>query len=405
MANQPADTTVVVVLTSTSIVTPSYPADGSPTASVTEAPGNNNISDQGTVTTVLITSEQTVIVTPTPTTSPPFTSSSSAQESATTSSGPGSLSGQSSKLRHSTDLSTGAKIAIGVAIPCGVLLLLALAGFFFWRRRKHAKTIREKRLAEIHDYSYNPNIDENDGAGNASIAGGGLGNDRQTGSNERPDSMATLHGAAAIGNTKSSSDDNPTMGNYRGWGPAPESSAPATVAPVPTTMATTPTMNASAGTSTAPSMAPLYSSATNPTNYPYDTSSRSPENSNPLSPTRSSPYTYYDQNNASTGPQAQQPQPQHQQPPTAVTSDQIINPALGYNDMPSSLDPAGSPPHQSQQAPPNSNLNISSNANAAPQRVYEPQQSNSVPYQVHQPQYSSLFSPTPEESRRVASNF
>jgi len=56
-------------------------------------------------------------------------------------------------------LTTGAKIAIGVAVPIGAIAILALVALFFWKKRRARREAEEERRKEVEDYSYNPNAD------------------------------------------------------------------------------------------------------------------------------------------------------------------------------------------------------------------------------------------------------
>ncbi|KAF4123749.1 hypothetical protein GMORB2_6450 [Geosmithia morbida] len=55
-------------------------------------------------------------------------------------------------------LTSGSKIAIGVAVPIGALVILAIVGLFWWKKRKaRLAAEEEERRKEVEDYSYNPN--------------------------------------------------------------------------------------------------------------------------------------------------------------------------------------------------------------------------------------------------------
>ncbi|KAI4156725.1 MAG: hypothetical protein LQ340_000039 [Diploschistes diacapsis] len=69
-------------------------------------------------------------------TPPMITTSKSAQPASATGGGYGSNSTAVTDQSGDSGLSTGAKIGIGVGVPLGVLLLAAIAAFFFLRRRK-----------------------------------------------------------------------------------------------------------------------------------------------------------------------------------------------------------------------------------------------------------------------------
>lgn len=100
-------------------------------------------------------------------------------------------------------MSTGAIIGIAVAVPVGVLAILAILGYYLWKHHKTSKASKSQRLAEVNDYSFNPNNTSSLDIGTASGGGSGA-------------AGAMLVGAAAGGAGKGQS-------NYRGWGPAPTS--------------------------------------------------------------------------------------------------------------------------------------------------------------------------------------
>ena len=56
-------------------------------------------------------------------------------------------------------MSSGAKIAIGVAVPIGAIAILAVVALFFWKKRRAKREAEEERRKEVEDYSYNPNAD------------------------------------------------------------------------------------------------------------------------------------------------------------------------------------------------------------------------------------------------------
>lgn len=425
MESPAADTTVIIVLTSTSIVTPNAPSPATPanTPATTPPPGESSI-DGATYTTILITSESTVEVTPTaPTPTSANPSDAAATSGASTSGGPGSLSGQPNKLQHTNELSTSAKIAMGVAIPCGVLLLLALFGCFFWKRRKRSQALREKRLTEIHEYSYNPNMHSSNGGGSGAGMGGGAGINGK----ERPDSMATLNGIGG----KSLADEQPntaSAGNYRGWGPTPED-----VAPVVVGRNNSGNGNNNSGTGnsaglipTTPQPAQTYMpnnnrQTQNPIESPQQTlgGPNSPAASSQYyqSPQHQQQHQFQNQYQSPQYNQYQSPTPNQNQfydpasppPATAITSDQVIqsqpSPSLNSNSPPPNMNMGSNPPPTNNNAPQriydqsNGDVNGTTHASGNASNNLYPPVAN------HQQQYSSLYSPTPEESRRVASNF
>lgn len=283
------DTTVVVVLTSTSTIIPTIiPIEPTGTNTRTSASITSTPSPSVSVYTTLLTtrdhtvSDSALENTPTSTDENPSSTDPSGSEvsdindsSSSTSAAHTSSIGSTNGNNDSGGLSTGVKIALGVAIPVGVLAILTLIGVIFWKRHQKAKAIRSKRLEEVRDYSYNPNIregsedGEDDGMGGMTAAAG-IGGGQRTGNNankERPDSLATLHGGPNAG-AKSSSDD-PASGNYRGWGPTPPTPQP-TSSSMP--MAMTMTMAPQAPAMTTPTTTGTGGSPV-ATNSPLDLSS------------------------------------------------------------------------------------------------------------------------------------
>jgi hypothetical protein len=65
----------------------------------------------------------------------------------------------SSNKSQDEGLSKGATVAIGVVVPIVAIAILAIAGLFFWKKRKARMHAEEERRKEVEDYSYNPNAD------------------------------------------------------------------------------------------------------------------------------------------------------------------------------------------------------------------------------------------------------
>lgn len=83
-------------------------------------------------------------------------------------------------------LSQKSKVALGVSLPLAFIIMLAVAGLL-WKKRKARLEAEEERRKEVEDYAYNPNADQ-------TMPGAGLGADH--GYDMREDSS----------------------GGYRGWG-------------------------------------------------------------------------------------------------------------------------------------------------------------------------------------------
>jgi hypothetical protein len=79
------------------------------------------------------TSSSSTIPTSSERTSSPASSS---PTSSSTNEAAGGASSSSTPVNQSEGLSTGAKVGIGVAVPLGVLALIAVAAFLFFRRRR-----------------------------------------------------------------------------------------------------------------------------------------------------------------------------------------------------------------------------------------------------------------------------
>ncbi len=54
-------------------------------------------------------------------------------------------------------MSSGSKIAIGVAVPIGAIAIIAIIAIFFFKKRRARREAEEERRKEVEDYSYNPN--------------------------------------------------------------------------------------------------------------------------------------------------------------------------------------------------------------------------------------------------------
>lgn len=106
-------------------------------------------------------------------------------------------------------MSTGGIIGIAVAVPIGVLAILAVAGYYLWKHHKSSKASKSQRLAEVNDYSFNPNSASalNMGGPGGGPGGAGAGN--------------VIGAGAAVGAGTEAA--NQGQSNYRGWGPAPTS--------------------------------------------------------------------------------------------------------------------------------------------------------------------------------------
>jgi hypothetical protein len=181
-AGDSVDTTVTFVITSTSTVQLSLTSETSTTTS------------SQSIQTSLISS----------TSSPTKTSFSTVNTAAVTSSG--SLASGTSN-DNGGGLSKGGTIGIAVAVPVGVILIAAILGFFLWKRHKNAKDAKSQRLAEVNDYSYNPN---NSNTGLNLPGGSGPGG-------------AALFGLNGATTASDAGSSKATSNNYRGWGPTPKS--------------------------------------------------------------------------------------------------------------------------------------------------------------------------------------
>lgn len=64
-----------------------------------------------------------------------------------------------SKGNDKGGLSKEGTVAIGVVVPIVAIAILAIAGLFFWKKRRARMQAEEERRKEVEDYSYNPNAD------------------------------------------------------------------------------------------------------------------------------------------------------------------------------------------------------------------------------------------------------
>lgn len=121
--------------------------------STTEEPTTEQLTTFTTITSDGQTSTKTDVITVTNTRTeqaPPGTTSAESTETATPIDPSGDGSG---------GLSEGGKVAIGVVVPIVAIAILAIAGLFFWKKRKARLAAEEERRKEVEDYSYNPNAD------------------------------------------------------------------------------------------------------------------------------------------------------------------------------------------------------------------------------------------------------
>ncbi|CDO56052.1 Hypothetical protein, no similarity [Geotrichum candidum] len=177
-----ADTTVTFVITSTSTVQPTMTSESSTTSS-------QNIQMSSISSTSSLSQ----------------TGSSAANTAAASSSGT-LVSGTPDD--NGGGLSKGGTIGIAVAVPVGVILIALVLGFFLWKRHKNAKAAKSQRLAEVNDYSFNPN-NSNTGLNIPPGSGGGGGA-----------AAFAFNGATT---TSDAGGSKATSSNYRGWGPTPKS--------------------------------------------------------------------------------------------------------------------------------------------------------------------------------------
>lgn len=158
-AEEPTSTTSTSQEPSTTSTTSEEPTSTSaqPESSTTEEPTTTQEPEK---TTILVTQTSasdgsTAVVVITQTTSQ-VPSSATGSSTATSSSDPTLYNPSSGN--SSGGLSSGAKIAMGVAIPIGAIAILAVLGLFWWKKRKaRHEAEEEERRKEVEDYSYNPN--------------------------------------------------------------------------------------------------------------------------------------------------------------------------------------------------------------------------------------------------------
>lgn len=185
-SNESADATVTFIVTSTSTVLP--PTTSEPSESTTTSP-------------LTLTPSTSELLTTPSTSTLRGSSTNTANPAEATTSGTGTANGSSSG-----GLSKGGVIAVAVAVPVGVILILALVAFLLWKRYKNTKATKSQRLAEVNDYSYNPNNSNS----RVNLPTGGAGG-------------AAAFGFAGASAVPDSGVSNTTSNNYRGWGPAPTS--------------------------------------------------------------------------------------------------------------------------------------------------------------------------------------
>lgn len=149
------------------------------------------------------------------------TSTISASRTVITSSATAGAVSSPSQTATTSGLHGSAKTAVAVAVPIGVVAIIAVLAAFFIMRHRRNKAAKEARRAEVEDYGFNPNSGGESGTGGAGIGGAGMAAGAGVGAGVGAGTGAAALGAAAASRRPEMSQtyaNDDSADGYRGWG-------------------------------------------------------------------------------------------------------------------------------------------------------------------------------------------